>query len=208
MVKKTFVLDEGTERHLRDAAARLAKPQSEIVRLAIRDYSDRIGRLSERERLHLLELFDDLVPRIPRRPVEAVERELKARMIHLDTSLLVDALTGPRRSSGALRGALDRGERILISALVLYEWVRGPRRKEELAAQEGLFPSAAAVGFGPVEAVIAARLYESLARPRGREIDLAIAACALAHDAALWTLNPRDFRDVPGLRLYAVSDPR
>jgi hypothetical protein len=78
MVKKTFVLDEGTERHLRDAAARLAKPQSEIVRLAIRDYSDRIGRLSERERLHLLELFDDLVPRIPRRPVEAVERELKA----------------------------------------------------------------------------------------------------------------------------------
>ena len=36
---------------------------------------------------------------------------------------------------------------------------------------------------------------------RGREIDLAIAACALDDGAAIWTLNPGDFRDVPGLRL-------
>jgi predicted nucleic acid-binding protein len=38
-------------------------------------------------------------------------------------------------------------------------------------------------------------------RPRGREIDLAIAACALQDGAALWTLNTADFRDVPELRL-------
>ena len=78
MVKKTFVLDEPTAGYLKRAAARLAKPQSEIVRLAIRDYADRIGTLSERERLHVLRLFDDLVPRIPRRSAEAVDRELKA----------------------------------------------------------------------------------------------------------------------------------
>ena len=78
MVKKTFVLDEPTAGQLKRAAARLAKPQSEIVRLAIRDYADRIGRLSERERLHLLSVFDDLVPRIPRRSAEAVDRELLA----------------------------------------------------------------------------------------------------------------------------------
>jgi hypothetical protein len=78
MVKKTFVLDEPTAGQLKRAAARLAKPQSEIVRLAIRDYADRIGRLSERERLHLLRVFDDLVPRIPRGPAEAVDRELRA----------------------------------------------------------------------------------------------------------------------------------
>ena len=78
MVKKTFVLDEPTAGHLKRAAARLAKPQSEIVRLAIRDYADRIGRLSERERVHFLRVFDDLVPRIPRRPAGAVDRELKA----------------------------------------------------------------------------------------------------------------------------------
>jgi len=41
-------------------------------------------------------------------------------------------------------------------------------------------------------------LYESL---RGREIDLAVAACAVANGAAIWTLNPGNFRDIPGLRL-------
>lgn len=123
-------------------------------------------------------------------------------MIHLDTSVLVDALTGSRRSSARLRGALEQGERILFSAVVLYEWLRGPRRAEELAAQEGLFPAATAVAFGPEEAVIAADLYQSVERPRGREIDLAIAACALSQGASFWTLNPRDFRDIPRLRLY------
>lgn len=122
-------------------------------------------------------------------------------MIHLDTSVLVDALTGPRRSASRLRNALEQGERILVSALVLYEWLRGPRREEEVAAQEALFPAATAVGFGPEEAVVAARLYQSVERPRGRELDLAIAACALTHEAAFWTLNPRDFRDIPRLRL-------
>jgi hypothetical protein len=29
---------------------------------------------------------------------------------------------------------IEEGERILVSALVLYEWLRRPRRKEELAA--------------------------------------------------------------------------
>ncbi len=126
-------------------------------------------------------------------------------MIHLDTSLLIDALTGPRRSAGRLRQALERGERILLSTLVLYEWRRGPRLREEIAAQEALFPTAAAVPFGPDEALAAASLYTTVARPRGREIDLAVAACALVHGAALWTLNPQDFRDVPRLHLLAPA---
>ncbi len=78
MVKKTFVLDEVTAAELSRSAARLAKPQSAVVRLAIRDYADRIGRLSEQERVHLLQVFDELVPRIPIRPVAEVERELTA----------------------------------------------------------------------------------------------------------------------------------
>jgi predicted nucleic acid-binding protein len=57
------------------------------------------------------------------------------------------------------------------------------------------------VPFTHAEAELAASLYAQVARPRGREIDLAIAACALGQGAALWTLNPQDFRDVPGLRL-------
>lgn len=124
-------------------------------------------------------------------------------MIHLDTSVLVDALTGPRRSGKALRKAIEDGERIMLSTLVLYEWRRGPRRAEEIAAQEALFPSEAVVPFGAEEAVLAAELYRSVRRPRGREIDLAVAACALVHHAAFWTLNPNDFRDVSGLAIVA-----
>jgi len=123
-------------------------------------------------------------------------------MILLDTSVLIDALTGPKRSAGALRAAIAQGERIVLATLVLYEWLRGPRRAEELAAQEALFPRAAAIPFGPAEAKRAAELYRGVRGARGREIDLAIAACALCHDARLWTLNTDDFEDVPGLQLY------
>ena len=124
-------------------------------------------------------------------------------MIHLDTSTLVDALTGPRRSAQALRKAIEDGQRVQMSTIVLYEWLRGPRRAAELSDQEALFPREAAVAFDSEAAALAARLYASLPRARGREIDLAIAACAIAHDASLWTLNRSDFADIPDLKLHA-----
>lgn len=31
----------------------------------------------------------------------------------------------------------------------------------------------------------------------GREMDIAIAACAIVNAASLWTLNPGDFPDIP-----------
>ena len=119
--------------------------------------------------------------------------------IHVDTSALVDALTGPRRSIGPLRGFIEDGHRLTVSSLVLYEWLRGRRSIEELTLQENLFPRDRAVPFGPEAAAIAARIYGQVRRPRGREIDLAIAACALHDGGALWTLNRADFRDIPGL---------
>jgi len=122
-------------------------------------------------------------------------------VIHLDTCALVDALTGQRRSAAALRGFIERGDRIAFSTLVAYEWRRGPRLPEELRAQEALFPASSAAAFGAAEAALAADLYRRVRRPRGRELDLAIAATAILQDAALWTLNPRDFDDIPGLRL-------
>ena len=125
-------------------------------------------------------------------------------MILLDTSVLIDGLTGPRRSAPALRRAIESGERILLPTLVLYEWLMGPRLSEELAAQEALFPRDAAVSFGPAEAATAAELYSGVARPRGRELDLAIAACALTREARLWTLNLEDFEDIAGLEVVST----
>jgi predicted nucleic acid-binding protein len=122
-------------------------------------------------------------------------------IVHVDTSALVDALTGPRRSLDTLIELTNGAHRLELSTIVLYEWLRGPRARTELAAQEELFPSERAVAFGPAEAAVAARLYKEVSRPRAREIDLAVAACAVANGAAIWTLNPGDFRDIPGLRL-------
>jgi len=112
----------------------------------------------------------------------------------------------PRRAeacgAGRSANALASGERIGIPALVLYEWFRGPRRKEELAAQEALFPTDLSIPFGAAEAAISARLYRSLRKPRGREVDIAIAACAINYNAAWWTLDVGDVADIPGLQLY------
>jgi hypothetical protein len=84
--------------------------------------------------VRLLRGFDELVPRIPERSLASVGRELESirrapagrrpstrRMILLDTSLLIDALTGPKPPAAALRTAIHDGARILLPALVLYE---------------------------------------------------------------------------------------
>jgi predicted nucleic acid-binding protein len=125
--------------------------------------------------------------------------------VHLDTSVLVDALTGRRRSFAALERTVARGHVIATSALALYEWLRGPRTPEELDDQEALLPSTDARGFGPAEAARAAALYRIVKRARGRDMDIAIAACALEHGAHVWTLNPDDFKDMPGLKLYGPA---
>ena len=122
--------------------------------------------------------------------------------IHLDTSVLVDALTGTRRSFAPLERAVAAGHVLGISALALYEWRRGPRVSQELADQELLLPAAEARAFGPAEAARAAEVYRATKRARGRDMDIAIAACAIEQRARLWTLNPNDFRDLPGLDLY------
>lgn len=122
-------------------------------------------------------------------------------MILLDTSVLVEGLGAGGTMRQQLRDTISRRERLAIPTLVLYEWLRGPRVEEELAAQEALFPASDSVPFGPDEARLAADLYRKVSRPRGREIDLAIAACALSWRCTLWTLNVGDFSDIPGLEL-------
>jgi sulfite reductase beta subunit-like hemoprotein len=77
MVKVTFTLDDQTIARLRQAAARLNRPQSQVVRDAVRDYANRVGRLSERERLQMLAVLDAIAHRKPARAADAVDRELR-----------------------------------------------------------------------------------------------------------------------------------
>lgn len=123
-------------------------------------------------------------------------------MIVLDTSVLVAALTGDQRLAGVLRRTIEDGERLGLTALVLYEWLRGPRTEDEIATQRALVPVMAVLPFGAEEAAIAARLFHEVPRSKTRQFDLGIAASVIHHDAALWTLNLQDFRDIPGLRLH------
>jgi hypothetical protein len=72
----TFTFDKETVDRLNEAAARLDAPKSGIVRDAIAEFHDRIGRLSERERLRMLRTFDDLVPKIEERSEADVDSEI------------------------------------------------------------------------------------------------------------------------------------
>ena len=77
MVRVTFSLDEATVGLIRQTAARLRKPQSQVVRDAVADYAARSDRLSERERLHAMGVLERLRDARPTRPVADVDKELR-----------------------------------------------------------------------------------------------------------------------------------
>ena len=122
--------------------------------------------------------------------------------VHLDTSVLIEIITRTRPLLVSHERAVRAGHRTAISSPVLYEWLRGPRTASDIDLQGRLFPTGQVVAFGVSEAAQAGQIYRALTRARDRDMDVAIAACAIEHGASLWTVNPRDFRDIPGLQLY------
>jgi predicted transcriptional regulator len=76
MVKVTFTLDDATVAELRRTAARLKKPQSQVVREAVADYSARTDKLSEKERLHKLAILERLKHMKPTRSQAEVDAEI------------------------------------------------------------------------------------------------------------------------------------
>ena len=77
MVKVTYSLDDATVRRIRRAAERLGKPQSQVVREAVTEYAARTDRLSEAERLRMLEVLDQLRSEPSARSRESVDAELR-----------------------------------------------------------------------------------------------------------------------------------
>ena len=76
MVKVTFTLDDQTVDRLRRTAARLARPQSYVVREAIKEYEARSTKLSDEERSRMLAILDRIVQEPPTRTAAEVDREL------------------------------------------------------------------------------------------------------------------------------------
>ena len=215
MVKATFVLDEDTIRMIRLLAERQDKPQSHVVREAVAVYASQGQKLTIRSANGSCRLLDQLAKRPATRQEPAVDAELQAlrrsrragwRRGPSDDSL--GHVRADRRVHGTPslapgRAASDRSQRgddVLEPGV--FEWLRGPRTDEERLAVEAFFASDAVAVFGVREAELAAALYRQVKGARQRQADLSIAACAIEHGARLWTLNTRDFNDIPGLRLY------
>lgn len=77
MVKVTYSLDDATVRRIRAVSARLGIPQSQMVREAVADYAASKDRLSEAERLRMLEVLERIRDSPPSRPQEEVDAELR-----------------------------------------------------------------------------------------------------------------------------------
>jgi hypothetical protein len=76
MVKMTFTIDEDTADMLRQISRRVHRPQSQVLREAIRHYEPHAGQLSLEERRKRTRLFDKVIARIPSRPASEVDAEL------------------------------------------------------------------------------------------------------------------------------------
>ena len=76
MPRATFSLDDETIGEIKRTAARLKKPQSQVVREAVAEYAARADRLTERERVELMGVLERLRSAKPSRPAADVDREL------------------------------------------------------------------------------------------------------------------------------------
>jgi metal-responsive CopG/Arc/MetJ family transcriptional regulator len=76
MVKVTYSLDDETVQRIRRVAERLGKPQSQIVREAVKEYEARSDKLSDEERERMLAVLARIRSQPPTRPQAEVDAEL------------------------------------------------------------------------------------------------------------------------------------
>ena len=113
-------------------------------------------------------------------------------MIQLDTSFLIRALIRGSQEDRRLRGWVETGEPLSMSAVAWAELLCGPLTPDELEFAAEVVERRHE--FTEEQAIIAARLFNESGRRRGSLPDCMIAAAALFHGAALATANEADFR--------------
>ena len=119
---------------------------------------------------------------------------------HLDTDFLVRAVTSPRHVEAERLDVLEEGGATFeMSAVAWYEFARGPRTPEQLAAAQAFLGRGAILGFTELAADRAADIFRRRKAKKRRAGDVAIAAVALLRGATLLTGNPGDFEDIDGL---------
>jgi len=106
--KVTFTLDPETLVRLRTVAERLAMPKSAVVREAVREFSERAGRLGDAERRRLLDAFDRLVPLVYERIRAQTLATIEGMSTPLRTLLGTGLAAGARVAVDGSRSPLDR----------------------------------------------------------------------------------------------------
>ncbi len=126
-------------------------------------------------------------------------------MIHLDTNLMVDAVTAGSPHVKLLREWLSEGKKLGTSAVAWSEFCNGPHSREQKDAVFALLEKRVA-DFTLKQAEEASRLFHLTGRRRGSHADCMIAAAAMNLGIPVATRNISDFqRFVPyGLKLLAV----
>lgn len=130
----------------------------------------------------------------------------------VDTDWIVDVLHGQRAATDLLISLAPQGLAVsLISYGELYEGAYFARNPA--LALEGLHSFFQGKDLLDLTRSVMERfalIRGSLPRPRRQQIgdmDLLIAATALSHDLTLLTRNVKDFRHIPGLKIYSAATP-
>jgi predicted nucleic acid-binding protein len=113
-------------------------------------------------------------------------------MVHLDTSFLIRALKPGTREDLLLRRWLTRRDPVGLSSIAWAEFLCGPVSSEDAEKLAGLLIEP--VVFGPIEATLAAALFNGSGRRRHSLSDCMIAATAVNAGATLATSNVADFK--------------
>ena len=121
------------------------------------------------------------------------------RLIDTNIAILLRDLDGSTTQRIALLDELP-----LLSVVSLVELEGGAAASGDSLRrrrQQKILSSMEVLSFGEAEATAYGQIVAALGFSRRRIVDRMIAAQALVAGAALATLNPRDFRDVPGLQI-------
>ena len=120
---------------------------------------------------------------------------------HLDTDFLIFAVAEDGAERARLRDLAASEAIIEMSAIAWYEFCRGPRTPEQLAAARDLLGDEGVVPFTREASELAADQFRRLGSPRRRAADVAIGLTAAQREAVLLSGNQRDFAGVDGLRV-------
>ena len=127
----------------------------------------------------------------------------------IDTNVVIHLRDGDQHVS---RKMADLAALPVIAMITRIELENGLYRDPELA--DVLKPNLAAilhriqvVDFGELEFAAYRAILEQVGFSKRKVLDRMIAVTALAHDLTMITMNGKDFRDVPGLKLVEWETP-